>query len=98
MLTAIEDRIIVEPEDPPTQTETGIHLPQNIHRDSRGARWGVVVEAGPGKVLDSGVRIDHGIRTRDRVLFREMAGAEVKFDGQRLFILRAEEVLAKEER
>lgn len=78
-------------------TESGIHLPANRNVDNEGARWGIVVDAGPGKVSDRGVRLEHGIRVADRVLFKEWAGAEVKVEGQRLFILRAEEVLAKEE-
>lgn len=88
----VEDRVIILP-DKSERRERGIIIPENVRQK---IQTGFVVAAGPGKFANNGARIDHGIQQGDRVWFKEYAGAEIHLDGVEHYVLRAEEVLARE--
>jgi len=54
---------------------------------------GLVLAAGPGRVLDNGTRIPLSVRVGETVLFGKYAGTDVKVGAEVLFILREDEIL-----
>src|SRR5579864_5126161 len=58
---------------------------------------GKVLEVGEGRVSPStGLLLPLSIKTGDTVLFGKYSGTEIEVDGEKLLILREEEILAKE--
>jgi len=49
---------------------------------------------GPGKVADSGAKIEMILKKGDRVLYGKYSGTEVTIDGEDYLIMRESDVLA----
>jgi chaperonin GroES len=69
------DRVIVRPEDPPTETDSGIVIPDTVRPKSQAA---VVVAVGPGRTLDDGSIWPVAVEPGDRVVVAAYAGTEVE--------------------
>jgi len=87
----INDRVIVKRDQPRMQSEGGVYIPSN-GQDKPAA--GVVLAAGSGRVLKSGIKHPLIVKKGDRVLFSQYAGTDVNIDGEELLVLRESEVLA----
>jgi chaperonin GroES len=85
------DKLVVKRVDSAEKTAGGIVLP-DAARDK--PQQGRVLSVGDGKLLPDGRRAAHEVREGDRVVFSSYAGSEVSIDGEELFILRADDVLA----
>jgi chaperonin GroES len=85
------DRIVVR-----TLTETttagGIVLPESADKES--SLKGVVVAVGPGKRNDDGTYQTPELKAGNVVLFGKYAGTEIKVDGQDLYVMREDDVIA----
>lgn len=102
MLTPIGDCVIVirKKDD---RTEGGIHIPDSA---KRAENRGVVVAVGPGKFdaerdrflpvcpAARGDRAMNGIQVNDTVVFNKHAGLEVEEDGEKFFLLNADDIVA----
>jgi chaperonin GroES len=55
---------------------------------------GMVVAVGQGRRPDSGGLIPLETAVGDRVMFGKYAGTEIEFDGEKLLILREDEIMA----
>ncbi len=85
------DRLIVDREEEEQTSAGGIVIPDNAReKPSRGR----VRAVGPGRVLDNGRRCPQDVREGDLVLFGKYGGTEVKLDGEKLLVLREEDVMA----
>ena len=84
-LTAILDRVVIEPTPAPTVTVGGIHIP-DAHADETGR--GIVVEKGPGNPARGGAAAMADIEVGDIVLFGRRAGVPVNYaDGSTVMIM-----------
>jgi chaperonin GroES len=54
---------------------------------------GEVVAVGPGRLQDDGRRSAPDVEVGERVLFGKYAGTEVKLGGEKLLVLREEDVM-----
>ena len=54
---------------------------------------GEVVAVGPGKRLENGKRAEMSVRKGDKVFYGKYAGTEVEFKGDKMLILRENELL-----
>lgn len=85
------DLVLIRPHKRQEQTKNGLHLPEMAveHRNE-----GVIVEVGPGRVLENGelarVRLSKG----DHVCYGKYAGDPVTLDDIEHLLLRESEVLA----
>jgi len=52
------------------------------------------LSVGPGRVLDSGKRVEMDVKVGDSVLFAKYAGTEVKLDGDEYLVIRESDLLA----
>lgn len=85
----LRDRIVVKRETE-TKTAGGILIP-----DTAGEKpvIGVVVAVGPGKTTDTGVVLELSIKTGDKVLFGKYAGTEVEVAGDKLVVMREDDIM-----
>lgn len=86
----LEDRILVKPIEPATQTASGLYLPES---STEKPIQGKVVAVGPGKLLDNGTVATMTIQVGNTVVYGKYAGTEVEIEGVDHLILRETEVL-----
>lgn len=91
-LTPLGARIVVRPSIPERQTASGLIIAETARGYT--PTQGVVLAVGPGGFTDRGFRIPMEISVGDTVLFQEFGGAEIKHDGETVFLLEQAEVLA----
>ncbi|MBQ1501849.1 MAG: co-chaperone GroES [Firmicutes bacterium] len=86
------ERILVKPIASDDVTKSGIVLPDTAKEKPQ---QGVIIAAGPGRMLDDGKRVPMEVKEGDVVLFAKFAGTEMKIDSDVYMILSAErDVLA----
>jgi chaperonin GroES len=86
------DRLIVEPIEQEDTTSGGILLPETAKEKPQEAK---VLAAGPGKLDDSGKRVNMEVKVGDRVLYARYAGTEIKLEeNKKVLILKESDVLA----
>jgi chaperonin GroES len=88
----LNDKIVVKRLEAEEKTAGGIVLPDTAKEKPQ---RGIVLAAGPGKLLDSGERAPIGVIEGDEVLFGKYSGTEIKVDGEEIKILRESDILAK---
>lgn len=86
------DRILVRPLVKSDKTESGLFIPEAYQNASEVA--GVVEAVGSGPVTAKGVQLDHFVSVGDTILFSPVVGQETDVFGERLFIMREQDVLA----
>ena len=86
----LEDRILVKPIAPDTQTASGIYLPESAKEKPM---QGKVVALGPGKLLDNGERVKPSVKKGDTVVFGKYAGTEIEIKNAKHMIMRESELL-----
>ena len=72
-------------------TSSGIVLPDTAKEKPQ---EGVVLAAGPGRVLDTGAREAMDVAVGNKVLYAKYAGSEFKADGEDLLIISQKDILA----
>lgn len=97
MLIAINDRIIVEPEEvQEKRTESGLYIPETVKaKEQEAVRKGKVLSVGPGMTIASGEVIKPKIDIGETILYQPYAKSEVEVDGKKLHIIRWEDVDAR---
>ena len=91
-LRPLGDRVIVEPIEREETTAYGIVLPETAKEKPQEGR---VLAVGPGRLDDSGKRVEMDVKVDDRVLYAKYGGTEIKLDGKdKLLILRESDILA----
>ena len=90
-LKPLGDRVIVKPKAKEEMTRSGIVLPDTA---SEKPQEGSVLSVGPGRVLDTGKRIEMDVKVGDAVLFAKYAGTEVKLEGDEYLVIRESDLLA----
>lgn len=90
-LKPIGDRIIVKQDEAQETTAGGLY----ISADSKEKpQTGVVLAVGQGKVNNKGEHLPMPVKEGDRVLYGKYGGTEVDLDGEKVLILRADDVYA----
>ena len=86
MIKPLADRVVIEPKPAETQTASGLYIPDTAKEKPQ---QGTVVAAGPGK-KDEAMEVKVG----DVVIYGKYAGTEVELEGEKVLIMRQNEVLA----
>ena len=86
----LEDRILVRPLIAEDKTASGIYLPESAKEKPM---RGTVVAMGPGRLLDSGERVEPTVSTGDTVVYSKYAGTEVEIKNESHLIIRESELL-----
>ena len=90
-LKPLADRVVVEPAPAEDKSAGGIILPDTAQEKPQ---QGTVVAVGPGKVSDSGSKVDMTVKKSDKVLYGKYSGSEVTFDVVDYVIMRESDILA----
>lgn len=88
----LADRVAVRRLKRDEKSPGGIIIPETAS-DERKAWEGVVVATGPGKRRDDGSLAEPRVKEGDRVLCGKYAGAEVELDGDKICMLREDDIL-----
>ncbi len=92
-LVPLSDNVIVKPIGAETTTASGIIIPDTASKEK--PKRGEVVAVGPGRMVD-GVRTEMDVEIGDVVIFREYAPTDIKIDGEMIYVLGIESLLAVE--
>jgi chaperonin GroES len=87
----LHDRVIVKRLDEDRTSPGGIVIPDTA---AEKPMQGKVVAVGKGKILENGEVRPCDIKVGDQILFGKYSGAEVKFAGDELVVMREEDVMA----
>ena len=90
-LKPLGDRVVVEREEAKTTTAGGIVLPDTA-KDK--PQKGKVLAVGDGRVAKDGKRRPLQVKIGDAVLFTSYAGDEFKVDGEKVLLMREDDILA----
>ena len=91
-LKPLDGRIVVRPNEPETQTASGLVIPDTAKEKPR---QGEVLAVGPGKRSETtGEVIPVDLSVGDTVLYSKYGGTEVAVDGEDLLVLNGRDVLA----
>lgn len=87
----LHDRVILKRLEEDRTSPGGIVIPDTAaEKPVRGK----VIAVGKGRILDNGQVRACDIQVGDQVLFGKYSGAEVKFEGDELLVMREEDVMA----
>jgi chaperonin GroES len=90
-LKPLGDRVVIKPKPKDEVTSSGIVLPDTANEKPH---EGTVLSVGPGRVLDSGKRVDMDVKAGDAVLFAKYAGTDLKLEGDDYLVIRESDLLA----
>jgi chaperonin GroES len=90
-LKPLGDHIIVKPSKPEEVTKSGIILPGSSNEKPE---QGEVISVGPGKLNDKGERVAMEVKPGDKVVFKKYSPDEVKIDGEEIYVLTQDDVIA----
>lgn len=92
-LSALNDRIVVEPELIEEKTKSGIYIPDTSKsKEQEAVRKGKVISVGPGMTIASGEVIKPKIEVGAIILYQPYAKTELEVDGKTLHVIRWEDV------
>jgi chaperonin GroES len=87
----LADRVIIRALEAEEKTAGGIIIPDNAKEKPQ---KGEVIAVGPGKVADSGQKIEMSLKKGDKVLYGKYSGTEVTIDSKEYLIMRESDILA----
>ena len=90
-LKPLGDRLVVKPTPREETTKSGIVLPDTAKEKPQ---EGMIIAAGPGRILDDGKRESMDVKQGDKVLYAKYAGTEFKIEGDELLIVKQSDILA----
>ena len=85
------DRVLVKRNDEPTQTKSGLFLPESSSKEK--PVEGTVLAIGSGRVSEEGTVSPLTVQIGDRIVFGKYSGTEIKLDGEERLILREDDIL-----
>jgi chaperonin GroES len=86
----LADRVVIKPLAEETTTKSGLIIPDTAKEKSH---KGEVLAVGPGQ-FDDGKINPTTVKIGQTVLYREYAGDEFKLEGEKVLILKEEDIIA----
>ncbi len=87
----LADRVVVRPVEQQEAKQGSIIIPDTAKEKPQ---QGEVIAVGPGKISDSGVKVEMQVKKGDKILFGKYSGTEVTIDGEDYLIMRESDILA----
>lgn len=89
-----DGRVLVKTQKEPEKTAGGLYIPGNVNRDET-SLIGEVVNAGKTRTDAAGKPTSIDFATGDRVLLSPLGATKVKVNGEEMFLVRHEDIIAK---
>ena len=90
-LHPLHDRVVIRRLEEENKTKGGIVIPDSAtEKPSRGE----IIAAGPGKTCKDGKLCALAVKVGDKVLFGKYSGTEVEIEGDKLVVMREDDILA----
>jgi len=90
-------RVLVKPDEVEEKTSGGLYVPSTVTEDKK-SESGVVVMLGTGENVDvvkgKECKYEFSFKEGDKVLFKKYSPEEVEFEGDKYYILDADDILA----
>lgn len=86
------DKVMVRPIAHATMTDGGLYLPDTAGQQSEVA--GEVIAVGEGPRTKNGMLLPHNALIGQTVFFSPYSGVEIDLNGERVFVLREDDILA----
>lgn len=90
-LKPLADRVLIKPDEAEQKTASGLYIASNAQEKPQ---RGTVVAVGAGKVNDKGERVPMDVKEGDVVIYGKFGGNEVKVDGEKYLLMRADDIYA----
>lgn len=91
-LRPLHDRIVVKPDDPEEVTKGGLYLPDTGQEKPN---QGTVQEVGIGRRSEqTSELLPMSVEKGDKVLYGKYSGTEIELDGEKLLVMRENDVFA----
>ena len=88
-LVPLGDKVVIKLEAE-EKTKSGIVLPSQSKEKPQMA---VVIAAGPGGMVD-GNKVEMAVKAGDKIIYSKYSGTEVECDGEKLLVVRQNDILA----
>ena len=92
-LKPLGDRVIVKQDEAEETTASGLFLASEVKEKPT---TGVVLAVGEGRTTDDGTVIPVPVKEGDRVVYSKFGGTEVEVGGEKVVILRSDDLYAVE--
>lgn len=89
-LVPLGDKVVIKQLEAEEKTKSGIVLPSQSKEKPQMA---VVVAAGPGGMVD-GNNVEMVVKEGDKIIYSKYSGTEVECDGEKLLVVRQNDILA----
>lgn len=90
-LKPLGDRVIIKQDEAEQATAGGLYIATETKEKPSS---GVVLAVGDGKVADTGELLPMPVAVGDRVVYGKFAGQEIENEGEKVIILRADDIIA----
>lgn len=87
----LADRVLIKPAPKEETTSTGLYISAGSQEKPQ---QGEVIACGEGRMDDKGNRIPVDVKPGDQVFYGKFGGNELKIDGEKYLLLRADEIYA----
>jgi chaperonin GroES len=84
------DRVLVQPLEEQEVKKGGIIIPDTAKEKPQ---EGKILSVGPGKRDDAGKLIPLDVKKGDKILFSKYGGTEITVDGEKMLIMREDDIL-----
>lgn len=91
-LKPLHDHLIVKAISDEQATKAGIILPDTMNKER--SEKGEVIAIGPGKMTESGKRLEMSVNVGEKILFKKYSPDQVKIDNEEFLIIAETDVLA----
>lgn len=91
-LKPLHDQVIIKPIQEDEVTKAGLVLPDTAEKER--PEKGEVVAVGPGRFLENGQRVEMEVKKGDRVVFKKYSPDEIKIDGEEMYVIKEEDIIA----
>ena len=88
----LADRVVVKPAEQQDEVKLGSIIIPDTAKEK--PQQGQVMAVGPGKVTESGTKVELEVKVGDTVLYGKYSGTEVTVDSEDYLIMRESDILA----
>ncbi len=91
-LKPLNNNVIVKTSSKEEITKSGIVLPDTMDKEK--PEQGEVIAVGPGKLSDSGSRLEMTVKVGDKIVFKKYSPDDIKVEGEEYLVISENDILA----